>query len=74
MAIKINQQEERRGRILFGYGANEIRLTRLAKATGLSEDRLGRRRRQPNKVTLEEAALIVKARGLNNEEILALFR
>lgn len=76
MGIKIAGQamEDKRKRLLFGAGVNEVSISKLSRSTGLTEGRLRDWKRKPYTITLEGAALIAKARGLTDDQMLALFK
>lgn len=59
--------------VLFGSGANEVVLAKLAKATGYKAERLSNWKKNPCFIPLEGAFFIARARGLTDAEILKMF-
>jgi hypothetical protein len=74
MGATINQPSDNFRKVLFGEGLNEIVIRRLSLATGISESTLRNWKKRPWQISLEGAALIAKARGLTDDQMLALFK
>ena len=74
MSNTINQPSDNFKKILFGEGLNEVVTRRISHATGISEATLRNWKKRPYTITLEGAALIARARGLTDDQMLALFK
>ena len=74
MSIKIADPGTRRRDVLFGTGVNRVNVAKLSKAIGIAESTLRGWLKDPWKITLEGAICIARARGLDDREILLLFK
>lgn len=61
-------------RRIFGKKAQPVNLTEVARKTGINKSTLSRRRKDPREMRLQELALIVKATGRSDAEIVEIVR
>ncbi len=65
---------EETSRRIFGRKTQPVNLTEVARKTGINKTTLCRRRKDPREIKLKELALIVKATGRSDAEIVAIVR